>query len=853
MNVLILSSQFINNFLEDPAYFIALTLFVIFGFWLFWRIFQFLWSTWFSWNMVYMKVTLPRNDSKLDQEKETKKDFKEKMAIMDQLYRGIYEIRDLNIVNRILSYLFDHDTISFEMVVQDQQLNFYAVTIPYYAKLLEKQLTSLYVDAEVEILDEPYKIHRSGNYLLADYLYLDKPYWFPIKTYKQMEEDPFNSIANNLSVVDKEDSVAIQICFTPRGNKWRKKAEAEGERIFQRKNEAGLFEKIPLIGTIFSVFRLFATGKTEGNTFDSTHPGSEDGDRFVRMLQTKEENAKRIGEKANQVGFDSSIRLIVSSPNKIKANDIANSISVAFNQFKEPALNWFQNFRSTMIFPNLLRPIIYFGYKFRMVGFFQKTSLLVPEELSSIFHLPDQRYNPIPIIKWMEYKVLPAPVNTPTQGILLGYNQYRGVKKEVRIKRDDRTRHHYIIGKSGTGKSEFLFYMARQDIENGEGVCVVDPHGDLVEDLLEIIPKERAKDVIYFDPADKDRPMSLNMLEATPEQMDRVSLDAMEIFLKLFGNEIFGPRIQHYFRNACLTLMEDQEEGATIIDVPRLFVDDEFLKYKLTKVRNPVVKSFWEHEYAKTGAREKEEMIPYFSSKFGPFITNTVMRNIIGQKKSAFNFREVMDSGKILLINLSKGSIGAVNAQLLGLIVVNKINQAALSRTDVSKEKRKDFYLYVDEFQNFATDTFATILSEARKYRLSLIMAHQYINQLVVDGGYGKGQTSQIRDAVFGNVGTMSSFKVGAEDAEYLEKEYAPVLSQQDIIGIAKFKCYTKLNIDNSTSRPFSITTIFDHSGANKKLAKALKKYSRLKYGRKREFVDKEIEYRLGIEGEMPA
>jgi hypothetical protein len=336
-------------------------------------------------------------------------------------------------------------------------------------------------------------------------------------------------------------------------------------------------------------------------------------------------------------------------------------------------------------------------------------------------------------------------------------------------------------------------------------------------------------------------------LEAkTPEQQDMASSQATEIFIKIFGDEIFGPRIQHYFRNACLTLMEDPDEGATLIDVPRIFTDDEFMKYKVSKVTNPVVKSFWEHEYANTGDRERQEMIPYFSSKFGPFITNAIMRNTIGQAKSAFNIREAMDNQKILLINLSKGKLGGLNTQLLGLVIVAQIQMAAMGRVDTPEEDRKDFYLYVDEFQNFATDTFCSILSEARKYRLSLVMAHQYINQLVVTK-FGS-TSSQIRDAVFGNVGTLQSFKVGAEDAEYLAKEYSPVLTEQDIIGISNYKAYMKLNIKNATSRPFSLETIWDETGKSGKVRDIVKKYSSMKYGRKRIFVEQEISARIGID-----
>ena len=346
--------------------------------------------------------------------------------------------------------------------------------------------------------------------------------------------------------------------------------------------------------------------------------------------------------------------------------------------------------------------------------------------------------------------------------------------------------------------------------------------------------------------------MGLNMLEivATDPQMravekDKCALDATSIFIKIFGEEVFSARLQHYFRNGALTLMDDDEEGGTLIDVPRLFVDDAFMKYKVSKVKNAVVKAFWDFEYANTGDREKQEMIPYFSSKFGPFITNTTIRNIIGQTKSAFNLRKVMDDRKVLMVNLSKGMIGDLNAQLLGLIFVSKINMAAMSRADIPEHERKDFFLYVDEFQNFATDTFGEILSEARKYHLALIMAHQFIAQI---GGNSKDGKPSIKDAVFGNAGTIMSFKVGADDAEYLEKEYAPLLSQQDIIGIANFTTYVKLNIDNATSRPFDMKTIWDNTYKNDKVADAIREYSRRNYARKKMYVDMEIERRMGID-----
>ena len=480
-----------------------------------------------------------------------------------------------------------------------------------------------------------------------------------------------------------------------------------------------------------------------------------------------------------------------------------------------------------------------------------KKMLVGTAELATFFHLPNIKYNKVDMIKWQRFKVAPVPKGIPDEGLYLGTNTVRGEKKKIFMANEDRFRHFYIIGQTGTGKSSIIQLMARQDFHSGKGVCVIDPHGSLIEDLLPYIPRERADDVIYFNPADTERPMGLNILEAEgPEERDLVALDAMNMMVKMFGEEIFGPRIQDYFRNGCLTLMEDEEEGGAITDLVKLFTDEEWQKYKVTKGKSPIVRSFWEKQMAPTGQREKAEMIPYFAAKFGQFYTNALIRNIVGQTKSAFNIADCMSESKILLMNLSKGLVGDINAQLLGMIAVSKIQVAAMRRQRLAKEERKDFFMYIDEFQNFVTPSIESILSEARKYRLCLIMAHQYINQLVVSK-FGSTST-QIRDAVFGNVGTLQSFKVGAEDGEYLAKEYAPILTEQDIIGISNYKAYIKLNIKNSTSRPFSIQTIFSEEGRSEKIREIVRQYSRMKYGRKKIFVDQEIQARIGIDLDSP-
>ena len=836
----------IDLILKYPIQTIVLLIVLFFGFkysiWLFRYLVAVKWSK----KLVYMKITMPRAETQKDKEKQVEKDFREVIGVMAQFYRNIHEIRELNLRNRIRTWIFDLDVVSFELVAQSKLVEFYVVTYPYYQGLIEKQITSYYPDADIQ-MTEPYDIYPKGHKMRSFYAYQAKPFHFPIQTYKKIENDPLNSLTNVLSKLEETDKAVFQFVLSPRSDKWRNKAEKAGTAMFLGKGKKSGISKIPLLGWIFTALQglVFGYDKIKKNMSS----GAPEGSQYVRMLQSKEEVAKLVGEKSQQVGFDASIRLIGTATTSARAYELMNNMILSLNLFKSAAMNFFQTKR--ILFMNEWNnKIMFHAYKHRLISFKplpgligEKTNLLTPEELAGMFHFPNSRYNFTPVIKWLKYKVLPAPPDTPESGVYLGNNIYRGVKKKVHIIKEDRTRHQYIIGKSGSGKSAFISFMARQDLANGDGVCVIDPHGDLVEDILHYVPKERAKDIVVFNPADQARPMGLNILEAdTPEQQDLASSQATEIFIKLFGDEIFGPRIQHYFRNACLTLMEDPDEGATLIDVPRMFVDDDFMKYKVKKVKNPVVRSFWEHEYAHTGERERQEMIPYFSSKFGPFITNSIMRNTIGQTKSAFNFREIMDNQKVLLINLSKGKIGDLNTQLLGLIVVARIQMAAMSRADMPEDQRKDFYLYVDEFQNFATDSFCSILSEARKYRLCLIMAHQYIKQLV------KKDNAQIRDAVFGNVGTMMSFKVGADDAEYMAKEYAPVLTESDVIGISNYKAYIKLNINNATSRPFSLETIWDTTGKNAKIAEIVKQYSSMKYGRKREFVDQEISARIGID-----
>lgn len=861
-------------------------------------IFELVWSQ----KLVYMKVTLPKADSKLDKEKETKKDFKEKIWMMSMYYKAIHKLSDAGLKDSITDFFFDHAKVSLELAYEDGELNFYIVTYEWYVNVVSQHITSIYNDAEVRIINkekEYIDIKPVGYTLRAASLWKENDDAFPIRSFKYLEDDPLNNFTNVFSSLEKDDKAVYQIVIKPVWSSWNRKA----------KNAAWLVAKweykkkshIPFLDFFWNPIVALVQW-TDNMVKDSNAPWASSWDSYKIFNQAETEAHKIMWESAWQPGFRTSIRVLVSSKHPKKAEDGAHAVIAASSIFTDEYNNALDNpqlYEDFLYF--IFTPIRYFAFNNKLIWFFQNVSIFSSDELSTLYHYPDINYNKSPIINWLDYKKLAPPHNLKFPSdpcileekvkigtkeiidsetweakivddfeikkvhrhlwgfpifkdwVLMWFNEYRNKRTPIYFDKKDRGRHHYIIWKSWGWKSVFIWYLARQDMRNGDWLCVIDPHGDLVEDVLAFTPKERARDTVVFDPADDEYPMGLNMLEVIStdpdirkREMDRAAMDATEIFIKIFWDEVFGPRIQHYFRNGCLTLMEDIDDGGTLIDVPRLFVDDAFMKYKTSKVKNPVVKSFWEHEYASTWDREKQEMIPYFSSKFGPFITNTTIRNIIGQPKSAFNIRDIMDSKKALLVNLSKWKIWALNAQLLWLIFVSKVNMAAMSRADMPEHERKDFFMYVDEFQNFATETFWEILSEARKYKLALIMAHQFIAQI---GGSGakKWDKPSIKDAVFWNAWTIMSFKVGAEDAEYLEKEYAPLLSQQDIIGIANFTTYVKLNINNATTRPFDMKTLWDNNYKNVEAAKIIKEYSRKKYGRKKKYVDMEIEARLGI------
>ncbi|HYC79428.1 MAG TPA: type IV secretion system DNA-binding domain-containing protein [Candidatus Binatia bacterium] len=777
---------------------------------------------------VFLEVSVPRDS--MGQEQEAQKEEKDMISVAEQFFATISEI-----AHKDLNHFFGVDEyISFEIAAKGKHISFYINTPKRLQSLIEKNLHAQYPKAHIEKV-KMYNIFEEDSVTSGAEVCLQRDYIYTLKTYKGMETDPLNAITNSLSKLAPEEGAAIQLLISPAGNSWHSKPRNMATEIQQGKHPNSIsnskFDKA-LAGT-FNIMNntldeaMGIKKQEHSNDLTKMHESKP-----IHLTPMQQEMVKRLEEKASKVGYRFNLRVVTSSSSQPSAEQHLKNILASFMQFSMPPLNGFK------IRKRKSKQVVK-DYIFRL--FHNTNDILNTEELASLWHLPT-KFTETPNIKWLGAKKSSPPQNLPDTGTLLGYSNYRGEQNKVHIKRDDRRRHSYIIGRTGTGKTELMKNMAIQDIRNGEGICIIDPHGDFVEDVLQYIPKERADDVVLFEPFNTERPLGLNMLEVKdPSQKDFVIQEMISIFYKLFPPEMIGPMFEHNMRNVMLTLMEDRQYPGTIADIPRMFTDVDFQKYKVSKVQDPIVRAFWEKEMAKTSDFHKSEMLGYLISKVGRFVENSMMRNIIGQPQSAFDFRKIMDEGKILLINLSKGKTGEVNAKLLGLIIVSKLQMAAMSRADIPEEQRKDFYLYVDEFQNFVTDSFATILSEARKYRLNLIMAHQFISQLSIEKEGSSVQDSRMREAVFGNTGTMICFRIGVEDAPIMAKEFAPVFNEFDVINIDRYNAYLKLMIDGTASRPFNMQTYPKPAGASPEMAQIVRDLSNLKHGKPRSEVESEI------------
>lgn len=730
---------------------------------------------------VLLQIAVPRdNEIKID--------------AAEQMFASLHSIAH----GDFWSFLKPQEHLSFEIVAKPEDIRFYVAVPKKLTDLVEKQIHGAYPGADIRQVEEYSLFSETGKVAFAA-LCLSSADYQPIRIFRDLPTDPLSSITSVLAKMRPGEAAAVQILIQPANDKWRG------------------------IGRSY----ISKTKKNEANP-----------DKASFSVDPK--TLEAIEQKVSKPGFNTVIRCVVSAETKENAQMHLDNLLTSFSQFSSDH-NHFTKVKMPLK-QLFMMDFIYRYFPIMNVPLFRQFSVMNSDELASVFHLPNKSIETAHIY-WLNAKRAPAPSQIPMSGLYLGKSRYRGVERPIYIADDDRRRHMYVIGKTGTGKSQLLEEMILQDINGGKGVAVIDPHGDLIDGVLARMPASRAEDVIYFDPSDIERPMGLNMLEAkTEEQKHFVVTSIVGLMYKLYDpmkTGIIGPRFEHAIRNAMLTVMV--EPGNTFVEVVRVLTDSAFVQELLPKLQDPIIRRYWTDQIAQTADFHKSEVLDYIVSKFGRFVTNKLMRNIIGQSQSSFDFRKVMDEGKILLVNLAKGKIGEENSNFLGLILVPRILIAAMSRQEIPESERRDFYLYVDEFQNFATPDFAQILSEARKYRLNLIVANQFIGQM----------EEEVKNAVFGNVGTVVSFRVGVTDANYLQHEFQPTFNEADLINIDKFNAYIKTSVRNEPVKPFSMDLTKDmtkvNAAKNSKVSEAIIQLSRLKFGRSKELVEAEIAHRARL------
>lgn len=758
-------------------------------------------------HMTLFEIALPEH-----KDEETERELGELLSAMEQFYAGMQAVGS---TKRPMSY-----TIEIAVAEGSDQIVFYVAVPTVSVDLFEKQILSLFPHAIVTEQVHDYNIFAEDGVSLAAVGELKKHPIYPLRTYDEFTTDPLGVLLNAFSKIEREGGgAAIQLVIQSGGPKYHTTYEDVIKRVRKGDKPSVAIRKSTLGGELFESVKemTFKSKKKDGETFE--------------QKDVDEDAVELFSKKIERTIVPANVRIVVSGNSDARAEQILSEIEAGFNQFERPSGN-------TLVFKrkkgNAAQGVLR-AFSFR--EFNKNTALpLSYAELATLVHVPQEGVDSSPQFKQSRAKGAAAPIDLPQHGTLLGENIFRNVKTDVFITPEDRLRHFYIIGQTGTGKTTLMKNMIAQDIEAGAGVCMIDPHGTDIADVLGCIPESRKDDVIYFDPARTDMVMGLNMLEYDtdhPEQKTFVVNELFSIFQKLYGAvpESMGPMFEQYFRNATLLVLEDPHSGSTLLDISRVLADAEYRKMKLERARNPVVTQFWTDIATKAGGEAAlENIVPYITSKFDIFTANDYMRPIIGQQHSSFNFRELMDKKKILLVNLSKGRLGEINANLIGMIIVGKILMAALSRVDDATKGYPPFYLHMDEFQNVTTDSIATILSEARKYKLGLTIAHQFVAQL----------EENIRDAVFGNVGSLAAFRVGPEDAEFLAHQFEPVFDASDIMNIENRHAYVRLLADGTPTKPFQIRTLAPRE-VDVARVKSLIDHSYEKYAKPRRKIEMEI------------
>lgn len=769
-------------------------------------------------HMKLYEIALPEPKGNESQGRE--KPLKELISGMEQFYAGLLSVGE--------AAPGEPNYFALELAVpaNSPELQFYAAVPESKCNLFEKQLLAIFPDAHLMLQPYDYNIFAPGGAALASVATLAENPVLPLKEYIDFDYDPINAVMNAFAKIEStSEGAALQIIIEPRGDRH----VAHYRKILQalRKGE----KRSSAFSTPETVLGELA--RDFSRSLFSSKPKDEQKakEAETRQIEANKTYIEQIEKKIAAPIVGATIRLAVSSSGS--GEQVLGDLEAAFNQFANTQGN-------RLVFERVNArhaPRVLEDFSFRQPE--KKALPLSLRELTTLYHFPPSGIISSPHLKQSRFTHAPAPLALPQKGALLGTNSYRGSVTDIYLSPEDRLRHLYVIGQTGTGKTGLLKSMIIQDIKNGDGCCFIDPHGNDILDILAAVPPERYQDVIYFDPADLSRPFALNFLEydlSRPEQKTFIVNELLMIFRRLYGDvpESMGPAFEQYFRNATLLVMEDPSSGSTILDIARVLSNSEFRQQKLAKSMNPVVNQFWTDIATKAGGDAAlENIVPYITNKFDDFTANDFIRPIVGQQESSFKFRDVMDNKKILLINLSKGRLGEKNANLLGLIIVGKLFMAALSRADNPRAVYPPFYLYIDEFQNVTTDSIPGILSEARKYKLALTMAHQFLTQI----------EEKTRSAVFGNVGNMAVFRVGEDDAEFFAKQFAPIFTALDFVNIENRNAYAKILTSGIPQKPFDMKTP-DLPHVNLPQVDDLIHLSSLTYGRDRATVETMIRER---------
>lgn len=771
-------------------------------------------ADWKALNMRLYEITLIN----LNEDKEKNiKNTKEFIAFMEQFYANMLSIsKDLDNKDN------DYYTLEIAKANYSNEVMFYVSVPKEMSDLFEKSVLALFPDISVKHSVDDYNIFSSTGFQLAAYASTINTPAQSLKTYEKMEGDPISFIMSAFTKLAKEgEAASFQIVVKPAGESFFKKYTTILEEMRKGETLKRVLARDSFMKDFFLTFKEVAKDLTKNEKDiekEKNKPKKLEDERAL----------KNIENKLIATIVDTNLRLVVNAQSLDRAKSILNELASTFRQYTETGSNSLQ---FKLLDGARLNEIIH-NFIYRIYDEHESLPLNL-KELATLYYFP-AKVKDFVQLKKIEAKSAPAPMDLPQEGLFVGINNYRNLETKIFIPETDRLRHMYIIGQTGTGKSVMLQNMIIQDILNGEGCCFIDPHGEDILNIMSNIPKERWDDVIYFDPAYTEMPMGLNMMEYDinkPEQKIFVINELLSIFKKLFAEsspESMGPAFEQYFRNSAGLVMEDPASGCTLLDISRVLSDKDYRDYKLAHSKNPLINQFFRNAEATSGEQSFENFVPYITNKFDVFISNEVMRPIIAQEKSSFNISEIMDNKKIFLVNLSKGRLGELNANLLGLILVGKFLMAALGREN--PQEKPPFYLYLDEFQNVATTSISAILSEARKYKLSLTIAHQYIKQI----------PENIKAAIFGNVGSKLVFRISEEDAKFLEASFAPTFSASDIMKLENLNCYGALLINNYPQKPFNIKEGFPPRGP-KETIEELKQLSYLKYGRPKEEVQKEI------------